>query len=1182
MRFTADRTLPQHLVRRVAGILAVLAFALPVWGYAATQTRVAAFEYDAATGLLVKEIVEPDNPELCIVTVYSRDAYGNKTGSTTRNCNGSAGSNPGVNSEAAAPGASSNAAFSPRSSTTVYDARGQFPVVVTNALGQSETRTYDARFGQVTSLTGPNGLTTTWTYDGFGRKLSETRADGTITTWAYTLCAGCGGLSNAAYTITVSSTGAPTVITYYDSLERVIRTQTTGFDGTSAIYQDTVYDNLGRVSQKSAPYYAGQTAYWTRFSYDVLGRAITETAPDNSVSTIAYQGLTTQVTDAANQTQIKTKNSQGQLASVTDPLGNKITYTYDPQGNLIKTTDALGNVVTLGYDLKGRKVSMSDPDMGNWQYHYNALGELVGQTDAKGQVSVMAYDLLGRMIRRSEADLVATWFYDKKQDGSTCGTGVGKLCEARADNGYRRMHHYDPLGRPDSTSTTLDTTYTSSVTYDALGRVATRAWPTGFAVKYVYTSLGYLKEVRDNASDALYWQANTLDATGHLLTQTQGNNVVTQRTYDPANGRLTGILAGAGNGVQNLVYAYDAMGNLITRQDNAAASLESFAYDSLNRLTAYTLQGPGAAGIQARTVSYDAISNIVAKSDTGTYYYAPGTPPHAVTSVTGGPNKTYAHAYDANGNLIYTAINDLGSGQTSTRFETYTSFNMPLVLSQGLAGQGTTLSMSFVYGPEHQRTKQDSSVNGTTYYLNGTDGQALDFEKEVKASGIENKHYITAGGAVVALYTTRSNGSQSLRYFHLDHLGSTSVVTDEAGNVVERLAYDPWGKRQYADGGTPPEGYTPASTDRGFTMHEHLDEMGIIHMNGRVYDPSLGRFMSADPYIQSPDNLVSYNRYAYVWNNPLGSTDPSGYFNLGKALGLDGLIKSITHSKIGRIAITVAASYYIGLNWMGTDSGIFGANMGWQNAMAGGFAGGFVGSGGDFKAGLQGAFSASLFFGAGSFSQYQGWLDGDLGKVLAHAAAGCVGAAAGGGSCGSGALSAGFAEGVGGNLKYESPAADFIMRTVIGGTASVLGGGKFANGAQTAAFGYLFNHCAHDPDGCSFWKRVNERYAATSKTIDSAIDSALPWPVNSPEGLATAAGGGAAAKDYGGRTVIQEGAKLAGEYKNTSFSLFRTVARPDIIRVGATSAVNALAVNVAWKGGLYVGSIISEMVSGPK
>lgn len=1043
-------------------LLAALAVTFPASGLAATQTRTSAFEYDAS-GQLVKEIVEPGNSDLCLVTSYTYDAYSNKTASATRNCNGSAGSNPGVNSEAAAP--SGNAVFAPRSASSAYDARGQFPLTSTNALNQSETRTFDARFGKAASLTGPNGLTTTWEYDGFGRKTKETRADGTISTWAYALCAGCGGLSNTAYTITATSTGAPTRITYFDSLDREIRNQTTGFDGTSVIYQDTIYDNLGRVSQKSKTYYVGQTIYWTRFSYDALGRVVSETAPDNTTSTIAYSGLTTRVTNAKNQVQTKTKNTRGQLASVTDALGNTLTYSYDPNGNLLTTKDANNNIVTLTYDLRGRKTAMADPDMGNWQYRYNALGELVGQTDAKGQVSSMTYDLLGRMLQRNEPDLVSNWYYDKKADGSICGKGVGKLCEAKADNGYRRTHNYDALGRPNTSSTTLDTAYNDSVTYDALGRLDTRTWPTGFAVKHVYTALGYLKEVRNNATNALYWQANTFDAEGHLLTQTHGNNVITQRTYDPASGRLSGILAGAGNGVQNLAYTYDTLGNLATRQDNAAASQESFTYDSLNRLTTYSLQGGGVSGIVTRTVAYDAIGNITSKSDAGTYYYAPNTPPHAVTSVTGGPTKTYAHTYDANGNLIYTAINTLSNGQTATRFESYTSFNMPLTLSHGPAGQAATATLSFVYGPEHQRTKQVSNISGTTYYLNETSG-APSFEKEIKPSGVtENKHYISAGGVVLALYTSRTNGVNDTRYFHLDHLGSTSVITSEAGAVVERLAYDPWGKRQYANGGTPPEGYTPATTDRGFTMHEHLDEMGIIHMNGRVYDPTLGRFMSADPYIQAPDNQLSYNRYAYCIGNPLVCSDPSGY---------NWWSKNITHNKAIRTVVAVVAAFYVGplaFEWAATSlvgsvggtltwsaagvasaSGTLGVVSGAVAGAAGGFTAGLIASG-NIQGAFKGAASGALFGAAGGVGG-EGW---DMSRLGAHAAAGCAMGEISGGGCGSGALSA-----VAGKMTTIATNGNLVGTIIAGGVASAVGGGKFANGAATAAFGYLFNWCAHN------------------------------------------------------------------------------------------------------------------------
>jgi RHS repeat-associated protein len=64
---------------------------------------------------------------------------------------------------------------------------------------------------------------------------------------------------------------------------------------------------------------------------------------------------------------------------------------------------------------------------------------------------------------------------------------------------------------------------------------------------------------------------------------------------------------------------------------------------------------------------------------------------------------------------------------------------------------------------------------------------------------------------------------------------------------------------------------------RGYTGHEHLDQFNLINMNGRMYDPILGRFLSPDIYVQAPDFTQSYNRYSYCLNNPLAFTDPSGY-----------------------------------------------------------------------------------------------------------------------------------------------------------------------------------------------------------------------------------------------------------------------------------------------------------------
>ncbi len=316
--------------------------------------RTSGFDYNLTNGLLIKEVIEPDFYEanLTLTTDHGYDAYGNKVRVTV-----------------------SGRDIETRTSTTSYDAQGRFPIRSTNALGHAETRTYDPRFGSVTRLTGPNGLSTTWSYDGFGRKLNETRADTTQTDNTYNACdAGCPPL--AKYFVTTQSTDSPLGKAYFDNLNREIRTQTQGFDGRT-VYKDTQYDALGRTQRTSRPYYAGAIPSWMTSSYDILNRPLSVTEADGSVMRMSYQGFTTQITNALNQVSTQVKNSQGQLLRSTDAQGYSNTYTYDPFGNLTQTLDAAGNRTLLSYDIRGRKLTMVDPDMGHWRYSYNTLGELV-------------------------------------------------------------------------------------------------------------------------------------------------------------------------------------------------------------------------------------------------------------------------------------------------------------------------------------------------------------------------------------------------------------------------------------------------------------------------------------------------------------------------------------------------------------------------------------------------------------------------------------------------------------------------------------------------------------------------------------------------------------------------------------------------------------------------------------
>jgi RHS repeat-associated protein len=895
-------------------IIAAAALALAAPCLAGSKTRTSRFEYDAQ-GQLIREIIEPDDSTLCLVTTYVLDAHGNRITTTTRNCNGTTSS--GV---IEAPLPTGDPYFAPRTSNSSYVAgsdvngawvEGQFPTTISNALNQQEGHTYDPRFGGVLTLTGPNHLPTTWRYDSFGRKSSEARADGTVSNWFYERCANLGGTcpSGAQYRVRVTATGAPTTSTYYDSFTREVRTETQGFDGT-LVLKDTQYDIFGRVTYVTGPYYTGTATSPVRtFVYDTLGRVTQalepQTASGSIVTLTSYNSAVTATTWSTTvtvtngygssnmpgggpQSRTTARNSQGQTVQVKDTQNNALRYTYDEFANLATTTDALGNVTVLTNDLRGRKTKMIDPDMGTWIYSYDAASDLVTQTDAKGQVITMKYDALARMFNRTEPDLVSTWTYD------TCPVGVGKLCQATASDGYSRTLGYESVaGRLQTLSTTIGATYTATTAYVQsganLGKVDTVTYPTtGFGIRNVYNAFGYLLEVRVAnptanpafaADNTLLWHENTQTASGKVTSELLGNGLTQTRTFDPMD-RLSSVVAGT---VHNLAYTYDALGNVIERDDNVDKVdginpvVERFAYDTLSRLA--SASGPG---LLSRYYYYDALGNITSKTDVsttvggGAYSYPPSGPgsvrPHAVSSISGTVNGIVnpSFAYDANGNLT----SGLG------RAVSYTSFNMPFTISGGGATD------TFTYSPEHDRARlvtQLSAGTQTIIYLHPGGGNNLFYEAETKTDAtVENRHYVNAGTQLVGMYVIKSSyaagDGPQMRYFHTDSLGSIAVVSNEAGTASERLSYEPFGKRRFPTGASDPTNtVVGVTTDRGFTGQEQLDEVGLIHMNGRVYDPLVARFMTPDPTVPYPFNLQTFNRYSYAYNNPLRFIDPSGF-----------------------------------------------------------------------------------------------------------------------------------------------------------------------------------------------------------------------------------------------------------------------------------------------------------------
>jgi len=1042
----------------------------------AFDRRNSEFKYHSTTGLLTEEIVEPYNPELTKRTVYSYDNFGNKERVTIQASDSLATTHPKW--------------FAPRVTESIYDSQGLFVEYVTNAYGHTENRSYDLSFGNLLDQTGPNGITTSWQYDEFGQKEYEYRADGTQTSitanWCQSVCTipalGPNDVAQTAayYVITQQIKGsvnyASPVTAYYDSLGREVRRTTIGFAGET-IYKDINYNERGQLTAESALYSNAANKNPTINEYDFFGRLVKQTSADSGVSELVYNGLTTTtkvyVVNAAGtsadhtQQRIETKNSLGYLLSVQDTQGQTIRYEYNAFGNRVRTivpaiehTGLSADLIThVGYDILGRKTSMNDPDMGSWTYAYNAAGELISQTDARLQTTEMQYDLLGRLTQRDEynaagvLNTVSNWAYENSNtpscnlaDGVTEAKCKGKLISEFNNKGFVKNYAYNELGLLAETTTNINgNPFKQNTAYDTYSRVASITYPESsgnrFKVNHVYNSYAYLEKITSEDGQLNYWQADIMDARGMVISGTLGatassSGISYWNGYNDAGRTEWNEYNNSfGDTLYRGDYSYDSIGNLVTRSTSRRTTAgsnvslsESFGYDELNRLKNTT----DANGQQ--NYVYDGLGNIKQKPRISGNYSYDETRPHAVKTANG-----FTYLYDANGNMTD------GAGRSIN----WNVNNKPTNITKG----GT--SINFAYAPDRARylktltTSDPQSGNplvSNTYYLGGL------YERTDKAdSSVEYKHFIRAAGQTIAVHTRKSNSTSSTEYLLRDYQGSAVAIANSDGSVKAQLDFFAFGERRQVSGSLISD--VAAQFNRGYTGHEHLDDVGLIHMNGRVYDPALGRFLSADPNIQAPKNLQNLNRYSYVMNNPMTLIDPSGFFHKK-------LFKSVKRfvKKYGRAIAAIAISVYLP-GAMGLVNATGGATF--AGAAISGFVGGLVSSGGDLSAAFTGMISAGLFYGVGSSGL------GDFGRAVGNGLVGGLRQRMTGGKFGAGFLAGAFTSSLGGKIgKIDAGNTGLnLQRTfaaaIAGGTASAIGGGKFKNGAITGAFSRMFNDDSH-------------------------------------------------------------------------------------------------------------------------
>ncbi|MEO3813452.1 FG-GAP-like repeat-containing protein [Sphaerisporangium sp. B11E5] len=718
-----------------------------------------------------------------------------------------------------------------------------------------------------------NGVTTSATYDGLGR-LRTTAGDGQVPgSVSYTGRADEFGGYNGIHIAT--SSGPQQAVLTSDARGLALRTATPGLDG-QPIAVEAVYDALGRLVRQSRPA-TGAPAAHTKYIYDSLDRLVRGELPGGAVTTSTYTMSEQRSVDAGGDEGVVTFDADGRVVRSVNVLAVPgqpkqdigTTYTYAPFDLPRTVTDPKGAQTVMAYDARGRRTSLNHPDQGWTSYKYNGFGETRREV-AGGLVRGYTYDQLGRPATVQQADGTTVFTWD------TSPHGRGMLAQATGFDGVTTAYRYDTAGRPAGLDLVdgQQGTYSLDMTYDANGRLHTLAYPEvpgrdRFTVQYAYNPLGYLKSVTDVSGQqpaGTLWQVTGRDADMALTDGVLGGSVALHHERDPATGRLTGVTAAKGTTtLLDIGYGHWPSGLVKSRttDDGALEREETFAYDTLRRLTRWTVD-PGSGPVT--DYRYDTIGNLTdihrdgAPVEHRTYGLPDGTQPRTLTRVTALPSHTHTGlGYDGYGRLTTRPAQSV----------TYTPFDdLPKTVQAG------SQTWNFAYDAFGRRVRK-SGVHGSTLYVPGY------YEKRTTGGTVEHVFHVRGVEGAAADVVHRQpagggSGTTEVLYSLHDALGSVTQVLDGDGDPQSRHYYEPFGQRVNPDGSVFTG--TAGTVTRGFTGHEHDDALKLINMDGRVYDPSLRRFLTPDPIVGAPGNGQSWNPYSYVGNSPLTFTDPSGYY----------------------------------------------------------------------------------------------------------------------------------------------------------------------------------------------------------------------------------------------------------------------------------------------------------------
>jgi RHS repeat-associated protein len=726
--------------------------------------------------------------------------------------------------------------------TTVKNSLGK-PVTVTDdggtinylydAHGNLKSSSYDGTlikleydgWGRKTKLEDPSAGVYTYTYNDLGEALTQTTPKG-VTSYTYDTY---GNLE----TKTVKGDLTDSSTTYKYDAE--FKLDTTTFDdvleGTKTTNSFEYYtDRKIKKTIEATPY----ATFTNEFAYDALGRLEKETTTattgtktsSRTIKNTYKNGYHYQILDEVNPSsaplwQTNTVNARGQLTTASLGNGISISNTYDLLGFATTTKQELAgttpvNIITLTTDFEPKRGLLNSRANSlfawNETFKYDALDRLTEFTNPQGIQEVQEYDNKGRITANSSG-----------------------------------IYAYNDSSNPkkEYQNTSVDLSLEASSYYEGRGSV-----------------------FNDGMENTKIW--NSTNQTGYAISQ----KAIVGYTYVQARGAIVKT------GQYSLALTNKSATEKVIHADQWVAINNTVDTD-------YTYS----AWVYSNNPSADLV--LFMKTDTETGYFTQVDQVSLstrqlnqwvfmTTTVTVPANiKKLNIRLDINsaGNVLFDDVKIVKTIDATDLRDlniSYNSFKSPVQIEETGVDK-----LSFVYNDNNSRTAMfygsldpDKLQRPLRKYYSASG--TMEIKQNLQTGAIEFMTYIGGDGYTAPLVLKSDGVTQEYLYLHRDYQGSILAITNASAQLLEKRLFDAWGNIvSVQDGaGNTLNGLT--LIDRGYTGHEHLQSVELIHMNGRLYDPKLHRFLQPDNNLQDPYNTQNYNRYAYVMNNPLMYTDPSG------------------------------------------------------------------------------------------------------------------------------------------------------------------------------------------------------------------------------------------------------------------------------------------------------------------